>query len=113
LHFEPSKANIARTTRGGRMYAVFAEVNADESATEDARTRLSETVAPAVRKRGAKAGYWLAPQDGRGISLVVFDSEEDARQLASIMQVGEKPAPDAPEGITVRTVEVREVLASV
>ena len=58
------------------MYAVFVEVNADESATEDARKRINETVAPAVRERGAKAGYWLAPQGGRGVSIVVFESED-------------------------------------
>ncbi len=95
------------------MYAVFTEVNADESAMEDVRARLTQTIAPRVRERGAKAGYWLAPQSGRGVSIVVFDSKEEAQELASMMQVGQAPSPDAPEGVTVRTVEVREVLASV
>jgi hypothetical protein len=94
------------------MYAVFVEVNADESTTEDARKRINETVAPAVRERGAKAGYWLAAQGGRGVSIVVFESEDEARDMASVMQVGQPPAPNAPEGVTIRTVEVREVLAS-
>jgi hypothetical protein len=95
------------------MYAVYLEVDADEAMTEVARTRLNDHVAPGVRERGAKGGYWLAPQGGRGVSIVVFDSEDDARQLASMLHVGQKPDPDGPEGITVRTVEVREVLASV
>jgi hypothetical protein len=30
-----------------------------------------------------------------------------------MFRVGEPPMPDAPEGVTVRTVEVREVLAAV
>jgi len=68
---------------------------------------------PGARETGAKGGYWLAPQGGRGVSIVVFDTEEEAHKAASMMRIGEKPRPDAPEGVTVRTVEVREVLASV
>jgi hypothetical protein len=95
------------------MYAVFIEVNANESHTEAARERLSRVAAPGARERGAKGGYWLAPQDGRGISIVVFDTEEEARNLAATLQVGEPPMAEAPEGVTVKTVEVREVLAAV
>jgi hypothetical protein len=43
---------------------------------------------------------------------VVFDSEDEAQKLASHFQVGEAP-PNAPAGVTFRTVEVREVLASI
>ena len=95
------------------MYAVLVEVNADESMTEAARKYLNETVAPRARERGAKGGYWLAPAGGRGASIVVFESEDEARALANLMEVGKPPGPDSPEGVTVRTVEVREVLASV
>jgi len=99
--------------KGDPMYAVFTEVNTDESQTETARQFLNETVAPRARERGAKAGYWLAAAGGRGVSVVVFENEGEARALASLMEVGKPPRPDAPEGVTVRTVEVREVLASV
>ena len=95
------------------MYAVFVEVNADESITETARDYLNKNVGPRASERGAKAGYWLAPKGGRGVSIVVFDTEEAAQQVASILQVGQPPQEGAPEGITVRTVEVREVIASV
>jgi hypothetical protein len=95
------------------MYAVLGEVNADESVTEAGREFLNRIVVPAVRERGAKAGYWLAPSGGRGVSVAVFDTEEEARAAASMMKVGEKPHPEAPDGITLRTVEVREVIASV
>jgi hypothetical protein len=44
---------------------------------------------------------------------VVFDTEEEARNLAKRFQVGQPPMSDAPEGVVVKTVEVREVLASV
>jgi hypothetical protein len=95
------------------MYAVFTEVNADEAHTEDARKTLSEVVAPRARERGAKGGYWLAPGGGRGVSVVVFDTEEQARGLADQLKVGQPPAPEAPPGVTVKNVEVREVIASV
>jgi hypothetical protein len=95
------------------MYALFVEVNAQDEHTETARKVLPEVAAPGARQAGAKGGYWLAPVDGRGVSVVVFDSEDEARQAAQRLQVGQPPMPEAPEGVTVRTVEVREVLASV
>jgi hypothetical protein len=95
------------------MYAVFTEVNADESHIEPARELLTQRAAPMARERGAKGGFWLAPEGGRGVSVVVFETEADARAAAAMFRVGEPPLPDAPEGVTVRTVEVREVLAAV
>jgi hypothetical protein len=95
------------------MYAVFTEVNADESHIEPARELLTQRAAPMARERGAKSGFWLAPEGGRGVSVVVFETEADARAAATMFRVGEPPMPDAPEGVTVRTVEVREVLAAV
>ena len=95
------------------MYALFVEVDADESQTELAREFLNGVVAPRAREGGGKGGYWLAPFDGRGVSIVVFETEEAARAIAGRFTVGEPPSPDAPEGVTVRTVEVREVLASI
>jgi hypothetical protein len=95
------------------MYAVFTEVNADESHTELAREILPQTAAPGAREAGAKGGYWLAPQNGRGVAVIVFDTEEGARKAAEMFTVGEPPMPGAPAGVTVTTVEVREVLASV
>jgi hypothetical protein len=95
------------------MYALFTEVNADESLIEVARPYLQQTAAPGARELGALAGYWLAPQGGRGISVVIFDNEGDAQKAAAFLRVGDPPRPDAPPGVTVKTVEVREVLAAV
>jgi|KBSSwiStaDraftv2_1062776.scaffolds.fasta_scaffold201135_1 alkanesulfonate monooxygenase SsuD/methylene tetrahydromethanopterin reductase-like flavin-dependent oxidoreductase (luciferase family) len=95
------------------MYAVFVEVSAEERHTEAAREYLPRTAATGAREAGAKGGYWLAPAGGRGVSIVVFDTEEEARNLAKRFQVGQPPMSDAPEGVVVKTVEVREVLASV
>ena len=95
------------------MHAVFVEVNAQDEHTEAARKFLPTVAVPAAREAGAKGGYWLAPVGGRGVTVVVFDSEQEAQKLAQRFEVGQPPMPDAPEGVTVRTVEVREVLASV
>jgi hypothetical protein len=95
------------------MYALFTEVNATESNIDAAREFLPQFAVPAARERGAKGGYWLAPQGGRGVAIVVFETEEEAREAATMFQVGQPPMPNAPEGVTVKTVEVREVLAAV
>lgn len=93
------------------MYAVFTEVNASEGDVEAGREFLAERAVPAARERGAKGGYWLAPQGGRGVGIVVYETEEDARNAAAMLRVGEPPMPGAP--VTLKTVEVREVLAAV
>jgi hypothetical protein len=95
------------------MYAVLIEVNANDSHVEQARNEPPENAAPAARQFGAKAGYWLAPIDGRGLSVVVFETEDQARQAASMFHVREPPMDGAPEGVTVKSVSVHEVLASV
>lgn len=94
------------------MHAVFVEVDVQDGVSVDeARKRLQENAPRMARQAGARAGYWLHPQNGRGVSLVVFDSEDEAQKLASHFHVGEAPL-NAPAGITFRTVEVREILAS-
>ena len=95
------------------MYAVFTEVNADGSQIEAAREFLPQRAAQMARDFGAKGGYWLAPEAGRGVSIVVFETEAEARNAAGNLRVGERPAPESPEGVTVKAVEVREVLAAV
>ena len=104
---------MARTRgqRGGSMYAVFVEVNAGAIQNDQARQILEGTAVPMARDAGARAGYWLSAEGGRGVSVVCFDSEEAARRAADQLKVGEAP-PGAPPGVTFRTVEVREVLAS-
>jgi hypothetical protein len=97
---------------GGTMHAVLVEVDVDNGVSVDeARKRLQENAPPMAREAGARAAYWLGPQSGRGVSVIVFDSKDDAEKLASQFHVGEAPR-NAPLGVTFRTVEVREVLAS-
>ena len=94
------------------MHALFVEVDVEDGFSLDqARKVLQEQAAPMAREAGARAAYWLAPQDGRGVSVAIFDSQDEADELASRFHIGEAP-PNALPGITFRTVEVREVLAS-
>jgi hypothetical protein len=95
------------------MHAVFTEVNADEAAIATAREILPQVAVPRAQEAGARGGYWLAPQNGRGVAVVVFDTEDAARAAAGRFEVGQPPFPGAPAGVTVKTVEVREVLASI
>jgi hypothetical protein len=92
------------------MYALFMEVNADDSHLEQARRVLPEVAVPMAKENGAMLGVWLAPSGtGRGVSITVYNSEEEARQAASRFTVGEPVG--IVEGVTARTVEVREVVA--
>ena len=95
------------------MYAVFTEVDAEDSHKEAGREMLNRLASRVPGPTGAKGGYWLEPQNGRGVSIVVFETEAEARALADRFEVGKAPDPSAPEGVVFRTVEVREVIAAV
>jgi hypothetical protein len=79
----------------------------DESA---GRKMLAEEVVPrASAAPGFVAGYWTrSSSDNKGISMVVFDTEEQANAAKAMIEQG-LPNPDA---VTLESVEVREVVAS-
>jgi len=54
---------------------------------------------------GFVSGYWVALPDDKGISIVVFDSEDSAQALAEMA----KGVPAG--GVTIGSVEVGEVMA--
>ena len=84
------------------MYAVVVSVTSDDF--EGAKAGLESEVVPNVsRAPGFVAGYWLSPSGGKGLSIVVFESEEHARAAA------ERITP--PAQVTIESVEVREVVA--
>lgn len=86
------------------MHAVVARVTvSDPGASEPV---LREQVVPRVSQApGFVAGYWTR-KDNTGISMTVWESEEAANTA------GETVRSMAPEGVTVESVEVREVVAS-
>ena len=93
------------------MHAVVIEV--DTSGQPDPEVGLKllrEQIVPGVSQApGFQAGYWLRPlDDGKGTSLVLFDTEENAEAASRALGVGESPSP----GVKVTRREVREVAAS-
>lgn len=85
------------------MHAVVVEVSLKDETK--AREALSQQIVPGVRRRpGVQGGYWLEPRSGEGLSFVLFDSEQNATDAASVVRER------VPEFIDVRSVEVREVV---
>ena len=78
------------------MYAVAGQVKVDKTREDEARKLLDEFVLPSAKGlSGFKGGSWVRELDGdMGHSLLLFDSEENARAAAA--QIAEGPPPDAP-----------------
>jgi hypothetical protein len=90
------------------MYAVVQTSSISDY--DKARKLLHDEVLPTVREiPGFVTGHWLAPVDGTGMSIVVFDTEAGARTLADQMTPGRQ----LNDYVTVETVEVREVAGSI
>lgn len=86
------------------MHAVVVNVTVHDR--EAATRALNDQVVPrASQARGFVAGYWLALPNGKGSSVVVFDSQDAARTVAEELQPGG-------EFVTFDSVEVAEVMAS-
>jgi hypothetical protein len=89
------------------MHAVVVRVSI--SSPETARKTLEEQVVPQVSQApGFVAGYWTWSEDqSNGLSMIVFETAEGARGAGERIR---SLAP--PEGVTVDSTEVREVVAS-
>jgi hypothetical protein len=92
------------------MHALVVRVtihNADRT-----RDVLNSQVVPQVSGApGFKAGYWTWQTDGQlnGLSMIIFDSEENARAAGDRVSA---IAAEARDDVTLDGVEVREVVAS-
>lgn len=84
------------------MHAVVASVTVRDR--EAAARSLKEIVPRVSEARGFVAGYWLSMPDGKGLSVIVFDSQDAARTVAEQIGPG--------EFVTFDSVEVAEVAAS-
>jgi quinol monooxygenase YgiN len=91
------------------MHAVVGQVKIDQSREEEARKALNQVVVPTAKQMaGFVSGTWCrALQDDRGISMLVFESEEAARAAAEQMRQG--PPPGTPA--TFVSADVFEVVA--
>jgi hypothetical protein len=64
-------------------------------------------IQPTVRSSpGFVAGYWLEPVDGQGFSIVLCETEEQARQTVPPVSSWDAP------GVTINGVEFRRVAAT-
>lgn len=89
------------------MYAAVVKVTVDAASQDPANTMLVDQVVPMVKASpGFIAGYWLALDGDKGLSIVIFDTEENALKTAP--PAGSSPGP----GVTVDSLEIREVAAS-
>ncbi len=75
----------------------------DLRVARDALAGLRLNLVP--RAPGFVNAYWLAPVDGIGMSVIVFDTKEHADEAAAY------PLPPLP-GVMPLTLEIREVYAS-
>ncbi|MGH9268956.1 MAG: hypothetical protein ACRD0D_12375 [Acidimicrobiales bacterium] len=86
------------------MHAVVVRVTiSDEGAAVAA---LRDKVVPQISQApGFVAGYWTR-KENTGLSMIVFESEDAARAAS------ERIPGTVPEGVTLESVEVREVVAN-
>ncbi len=91
------------------MHAVVVTVSIEAGHEDEAAQRLQTDILPRVKEApGIVSGHWLVPSDGKGFSLVVFESEAAAQ--AMVASISSMPVPDF---ITFDKVEVREVAAHI
>jgi hypothetical protein len=89
------------------VHAALVTLTIDPDQAPAAASALVNEVLPTVRSApGFVAGYWLEPADGQGFSIVLFESEEEARETAP--PLGDWTAP----GVTIKDVEFRRVAAT-
>jgi hypothetical protein len=88
------------------VHALVVRVSLSDA--ESARKTLTEQVVPAVSQSpGFVAGSWTWSDDqSNGQSMIVFESQAAAETVA------ERLRGLAPEGATVESIEVRQVVAS-
>ncbi len=90
------------------MYAAIATVSISDY--EKARRLLHEDVLPTVTDiPGFVSGNWLAPVGGKGMEILIFETEHEAQAMADQMPPGRQ----VNEFVTVESVDVREVAGSV
>lgn len=86
------------------MYAVVVRVKINDESNAEAQ--LKEEVVPRVSQApGFVAAYWTR-KDNEGLSMIVFESEDAARTAE------QRVADGVPDGVTLQSTEVREVVAN-
>ena len=85
------------------MHAVVVSVTISDH--EVAESHLRENVVPGVSQApGFVAGYWTRKDDS-GVAMVLFESEDAAQAMS------ERAPSMVPDVVTLKDIEVREVVA--
>jgi hypothetical protein len=90
------------------MHALLVTAQVEPGREEEGLDYLRTSVLPQLERiPELLSGYWLETKDGESLAVVLFADEESARDMA------ENGLPNAPQppGATLRTIEVREVVA--
>jgi hypothetical protein len=89
------------------MHAAIVRANIPAGVTEARLKNLREQVVPMISgASGFVAGYWCDAVDDRGLAFVVFQDEASAKAAAP--PVGT----DMGDGVTIASIEFREILAN-
>jgi prophage antirepressor-like protein len=90
------------------MHAVVSNVSIQAGQFETARKMLSEEVVPRIRKApGFVKGYWTVSNDStQGTSMTIFQTKQQAESALAMIR-----SANPPHGVTLNSVEVREVVA--
>jgi hypothetical protein len=92
------------------MFAAVGHVSIDPNRIDEAEQLLREMVIPMVKQApGFVSGIWTHSADGKGVGIVTFETEADARALVDQMRA--MPAQD--DGpVTMTSAEVYRVGAT-
>jgi hypothetical protein len=89
------------------VHAALVRLTVDPDQAAAAAEALVSDILPRVRSApGFVAGYWLEPADGQGFSIVLFETEEQARETAPPVSSWAAP------GIVISEVEFWRVAAT-
>lgn len=86
------------------MHAALITLTIDTDQAPAAAAALTNEILPRVRSApGFVAGYWLEPVDSQGFSMILFETEDQARNSAP--PVSDWSAP----GVTIDGCDIRRV----
>jgi hypothetical protein len=87
------------------MHAIVVRVSLSDDDTTSLEQLRSEVVPRVAQAPGFVTGYWVRLEGERqGTSVIVFDSEDTARSASERFQ--------PPDGVTLESMEVGEVVAN-
>jgi len=90
------------------MYAVIVNVSIAPGQFEASQKALREQVVPRVKQApGLVKGFWTVRDDStQGTSMAVFRTKQDAESAIAMIRTSPPPP-----GVTLNSVELREVIA--